>query len=90
MYFLLVFYTCICDFFPVTLFPVTFFRDFFFRDFFPVTFFPSTGVFMGIPIFSYFLLQNIECGYSLELLGEVVLTCTHNLCFQQKKKKRKI
>ena len=30
-----------------------------------------------------FLLQNIECGYSLE----AVLTCTHNLCFEQKLEK---
>ena len=28
--------------------------------------------------------QNIDCGYSLELPREAVLTCTHNLCFEQK------
>ena len=29
--------------------------------------------------------QNIDCGYSLEnRLAEVVLTSTHNLCFEQK------
>ena len=33
----------------------------------------------GIPIFFLFLLQNIDCGY-----GEAVLTCTNNLCFEQK------
>ena len=27
--------------------------------------------------------QNIDCGYSLEPLGEAVLTSTHNLCFMQ-------
>ena len=31
-----------------------------------------------------FLLQNIDCGYSLDRLREAVLTCTHNLCFEQK------
>ena len=34
---------------------------------------------MGIQFF-LFLLQNIDCGYSLE----AVLTCTHYQCFQQK------
>ena len=31
----------------------------------------------GIYLFFLFLLQNIECGYLLELLSEVVLTCIH-------------
>ena len=26
--------------------------------------------------------QNIDCGYSLELPGEAVLTSTHNICFE--------
>ena len=41
--------------------------------------------------FSYFLLQNIDCGYSLDeavltctCLAEAVLTCTHNRYFEQK------
>ena len=35
--------------------------------------------------FSLFLLQNIDCGYSLEPpKNEAVLTCTHNQCFEQK------
>ena len=34
-----------------------------------------------------FLLLNIDCGYSLEVLIEAVLTCTHNLCFEQKEEK---
>ena len=38
----------------------------------------------GVYPFFLFLLQNIDCGYSLERLGEAVLTCTHNLCFEQK------
>ena len=35
--------------------------------------------------FSYFFLQNIhvDCGYSLEL-GKAVLTCTYNLCLDEK------
>ena len=28
--------------------------------------------------------QNIDCGYSLELPRQAVLTSTHNLCFEQK------
>ena len=34
-----------------------------------------------------FLLKNIHCVYSLERLGEAVLTVTHNLCFEQKYEK---
>ena len=30
-----------------------------------------------------FLLQNIDCGYSLNRLAEVVLTCAHNQCFEK-------
>ena len=41
--------------------------------------------FAGVYLFFLFLLQNIDCGYSLEPPRcEVVLTCTHNLCFEQK------
>ena len=39
--------------------------------------------FTRVYIFLLFLLQNIDCGYSL---AEAVLTCTHNLCFGQNKK----
>ena len=28
--------------------------------------------------------KNKDCGYSLEPPSEAVLTCTHNLCFEQK------
>ena len=31
--------------------------------------------------------QNIDCGYSLERLGEAVLISTHNLCFGAKIRK---
>ena len=51
----------------------------------------------GAALFFLFLLQNINCGYSLEppsrggsnenRLCEAVLTCTHNLCFEQKEEK---
>ena len=42
--------------------------------------------FAGVYLVFLFLLQNIDCGYSLEppRRGEAVLTCTHNLCFEQK------
>ena len=43
--------------------------------------------FTGVYIFSYFC-SKTDCGYSLEppqyRLIEAVLTCTHNLCFEQK------
>ena len=42
---------------------------------------------MGYTLLFLFLLKNIDCGYSLELLGEAVLTSTHNLCFEQKYEK---
>ena len=38
----------------------------------------------GVYLFFLFLLQNIDCGYSLE---PPLLTCTHNLCFEQKLEK---
>ena len=40
-------------------------------------------------IFFLFLLQNIDCGYSLEppRLAEALLTSTHNLCFGAKIRK---
>ena len=40
--------------------------------------------------FYLFLVQYIDCGYSLEHPlrgGEAVLTCTHDLCLKQKYKK---
>ena len=42
----------------------------------------------GILCFLIFAL-NIDCGYSLEPLTETVLTCTHNICFEQKYEKVK-
>ena len=47
----------------------------------------KTGVSRGMPIFHIFA-HNIDCGYLLEPLGEAVLTCTHNLCYEQKYKKK--
>ena len=45
----------------------------------------------GVYLFFLFLLQNIDCGYSLEPPHtEAVLTCTHNLCFEQKVEKKQI
>ena len=46
----------------------------------------------GVYLFFLFLLQNIDCGYSLEppfscFCGEAVLTSTHNLCFGAKIRK---
>ena len=45
--------------------------------------------FAGVYLFFLFLLQNIDCGYTLEppRLAEAVLTCTHNLCFGAKIRK---
>ena len=43
----------------------------------------------GVYLFSLFLLQNIDCGYSRSL-DEAVLTCTHYLCFEQKYEKHQI
>ena len=50
--------------------------------------------FAGVYLFFLFLLQNIDCGYTLEPprrggfnvcpQSEAVLTCTHNLRFEQK------
>ena len=37
--------------------------------------------------FFLFLLQNIDCGYSLEPPQQAVLTSTHNLCFGAKIRK---
>ena len=39
----------------------------------------KTGVCRGIPIFLIFAPKH-----RLWVLGEAVLTCTHNLCFEQK------
>ena len=43
--------------------------------------------FTGVYIIFLISAQNIDCGYSLEPLGEAVLTSTHNLCFEQKYEK---
>ena len=43
--------------------------------------------FTGVYIIFLISAQNIDCGYSLERLGEAVLTSTHNLCFVQKYEK---
>ena len=40
--------------------------------------------FAGVYLFFLLLLQNIDCGYSLEPPRRGVLTCTHNLCLEQK------
>ena len=39
--------------------------------------------FAGVYLIFLFLIQIIDCGYSLEL-SEAVLTCTHNVCFELK------
>ena len=38
----------------------------------------------GVYLCFLFLLQNIDCGYSLEPPRRAVVTCTYNLCFEQK------
>ena len=44
--------------------------------------------FTGVYNIFFFLLKNIDYGYSLERLGEAALTCTHNnICFEQKYEK---
>ena len=45
--------------------------------------------FTGVYIIFLFLLHNIDCRYSLEPphLTKAVLTCTQNLCFEQKREK---
>ena len=43
----------------------------------------------GCTYFFLFLLHKIDCGYSLESISEAVLTCNHNLCFEQKYEKYK-
>ena len=40
--------------------------------------------FTGVYIIFLFLLSIIYCGYSLNRQNEAVLTCTHNICFEQK------
>ena len=39
--------------------------------------------FTGVYIIFLISAQNIDCGYSLEILAEAVLMSTHNLCFEQ-------
>ena len=42
--------------------------------------------FAGVNLIFFFLIQNIHCEYSLEPPrqgGKAVLTCTHNVCFEQ-------
>ena len=43
----------------------------------------KTGVYRGIQ-FSYFCIKTYIVGTRKNRLNEAVLTCTHNLCFQQK------
>ena len=45
---------------------------------------------LGYTLFFLFLIENIECGYSLELPRQAVLTSTHNLCFEQKYEKYQV
>ena len=53
----------------------------------PTFVYSKTGVYRGIQFF-LFLLQNIDCGYTLEPPHtEAVLTSTHNQCFEQKLEK---
>ena len=43
--------------------------------------------FAEVYLFFLFLLQNIDCGYSLEpprKTAKAVLMCTHNRCLEQK------
>ena len=43
----------------------------------------KTGVYRAKHFFS----KHLDCGYSLDIeavLNEMVLTCTHNQCFEQK------
>ena len=56
----------------------------------------KTGIFSALKFenfqlknFDIFLIfaQNIDCGYTLELLNEAVLMSTHNLCFGAKIRK---
>ena len=44
-------------------------------------------VYSGIHFFLLFLLKNINVGTGLNHLAEAVLTCTHNLCCEQKYEK---
>ena len=46
--------------------------------------------FTGVYIIFLVLLKNIDCGYSLDRLVEMVLTSTYNLCFEQKYEKYQI
>ena len=45
----------------------------------------ETGINRSIPIISFFLIQNIDCGYALEP-PQAVQKCTHNQCFEQRYK----
>ena len=42
----------------------------------------KTGVCRGISIFFIFCSKHKIVGTSLNCLGEAVITCTHNLCFE--------
>ena len=49
----------------------------------------KTGVCRGISIFFLSFASNHKIvGTSLNRLGEAVITCTHNLCFDHEKKKQ--
>ena len=41
-------------------------------------------VYIGYTLFSYFFIQNIDCGDWLELPLPDFLTCAHNQCFEHK------
>ena len=51
------------------------------------TLYSKTGVYRGIHYFFLFLLKNIDCGYSLDCLGEAVLTSTYNVSCEWKYEK---
>ena len=55
-----------------------------------VIFHGCKNVIFQMIFFNIFLIfaQNIDCGYTLEPPTEVVLTSTHNLCFEAKIKKK--
>ena len=50
----------------------------------PTFIYSKTGVCRGIPIFLIFAPKHRLIVGTQNRLGEAVLTCTHNLCFEQK------
>ena len=80
--------TCPCNVYPLT--PHSYIVKLGFTGVYIFSYFCSKDLlWVHVRTASLFLLQNINCGYSLELPNEAVLTCTHNLCFEQKYEKSK-